>query len=78
MNNRKPGNGVEAKAWDDFIRRAKEYVDSGRLEDEESDYKREIGKKLADARKAVLDDSSNWHDLFVSAMSADNNYLLAA
>ena len=75
MNNRKPGNGVEAKAWDDFIRRAKEYVDSGRLEDEESDYKREIGKKLADARKAVLDDSSNWHDLFVSAMSADNNLI---
>ena len=75
MNNRKPRNGVEAKAWDDFIRRAKEYVDSGRLEDEESDYKREIGKKLADARKAVLDDSSNWHDLFVSAMSADNNLI---
>ena len=75
MNNRNTGNGVEAKAWDDFIRRAKEYVDSGRLEDEESDYKREIGKKLADARKAVLDDSSNWHDLFVSAMSADNNLI---
>ena len=75
MNNRKTGNGVEAKAWDEFIRRAKEYVDSGRLEVEESDYKREIGGKLADARKAVLDDSSNWHDLFVSAVSADNNFI---
>lgn len=74
MNNRKTGNGVEAKTWDDFIRRAKEYVDSGQLEDE-NDWKREIGGKLADARKAVLDDSSNWHDLFVSAMSADNNLI---
>lgn len=76
MNNRKTGNGVEAKAWDDFIRRAKEYVGSGRLE-VESDYKREIGGKLADARKAVLDDSSNWHDLFVSAVSAsaESNFI---
>ena len=76
MNNRKTGNGVEAKAWDDFIRRAKEYVDSGRLE-VESDYKREIGGKLAAARKAVLDDSSNWHDLFVSAVSAsaESNFI---
>ena len=39
MNNRKTGNGVEAEAWDEFVRRAKEYVDSGRLEVEETDYK---------------------------------------
>ncbi len=68
MSSRKTGNGVEAKAWDDFVRRARN-VDSGQLEAEETNYKREVGRKLADARKAVLDDSSNWHDLFVSAKS---------
>ena len=63
MNNRKTGNGVEAKAWDDFIRRAKEYVDSGRLEVEETDYKTAIGDKLVKARYAVLAGSDDWSSL---------------
>ena len=69
LSSRKVGNGVEnvdaAAKWDEFVRRAKEYVDSGRLESEESDYKREIGEDLAKVRVAVLADSSNWYDLFM-------------
>ena len=63
MNNRKTENGVEAKAWDDFIRCAKEYVDSGRLEVEETDYKTAIGDKLVKARYAVLAGSDDWSSL---------------
>ena len=33
--------------WNDFIRRAREYVDSGRLEKEELDYKRKVGERYA-------------------------------
>ena len=68
MNNRKTGNGVEAKEWDEFVRCAKEYFDSGRLEVEESDYKREMGEELAAVRTAVLSSDTNWPDLLKSAL----------
>ena len=48
--------------WDDFIRRAREYVDSGRLEKEELDYKRKVGERYANARKLVLQGSEEWKD----------------
>ena len=50
--------------WDDFVRRAQAYVDSGRLEIEEVDYKVEIGHKLAEAREAVLGGNDDWADLY--------------
>ena len=87
MSSGKTGNSVEngdttAKAWDDFVRRAKEYVDSGRLEVEETDYKIDMARSFEDAREEVLNvkddraeprpavpaDSSNWHDLFKRAL----------
>ena len=49
--------------WDDFVRRAKEYVASGRLVVEESEYKREMGRDLRAARDAVLAGASDWLDL---------------
>ena len=51
-----------ADPWDDFIRRAREYVDSGRLEKEELGYKRKVGERYADARKLVLQGSREWKD----------------
>ena len=40
--------------WDEFVNQAQKYVDTGNLEIEEIDYKVVIGRKLAEAREAVL------------------------
>ena len=50
--------------WDDFVRRAQAYVDTGRLEVEETEYKVDIGRRLAAAREAVLGDSDHWADMY--------------
>ena len=49
--------------WNEFVRRAKEYVAEGRLEDEEINYKVEIARRLSLARQAVLADDEGWSDL---------------
>ncbi len=54
--------------WSEFVRLAQAYVDSGRLETEEINYKREMGKDLVAARSAVLDSASNWHELLQYAL----------
>ena len=55
--------------WDEFVRRAREYVDSGKLEIEEIDYKVEIGRKLAEARAAVLGGPGDWGRLVRSGLN---------
>ena len=49
--------------WDEYVKHAQEYFDSGRLETEEIAYKREMGEDLAAARRAVLASAANWPDL---------------
>ena len=56
-------DGYSADLWGGFVRRAREYVDTGRLEDEEIDYKLEIGSRLAAARQAVMEEAEGWADL---------------
>ena len=46
--------------WDEFVRRAKEYVNTGKLEEEEIGYKVEIGRKLSDVREAVRSGRDDW------------------
>ena len=46
--------------WDEFVGRAKKYVESGRLESEEIAYKLEMGRDLASARDAVLNHAEDW------------------
>ena len=65
------------KTWDEFIKRAKEYVTSGRLETEEIGYKREMGEDLAAARRAVLADASNWDDLLKHALRTRGGHPIA-
>ena len=48
--------------WDEFVRRAKVYIDSGKLAEEETNYKVEIAGKLAEARRAVLAGEGGWQD----------------
>lgn len=49
--------------WDEFVRRAQEYKESGRLESEEIEYKLVLAGQFADARDAVLNGSEDWPEL---------------
>ena len=58
----------EADPWDEFIRQAQQYLDSGRLAEDELNHKLEIAADLETARDAVLAGESNWHDLLKHAL----------
>ena len=54
--------------WDEFVRQAQAYVDTGKLEEEEIPYKVEIGRKLAQAREAVFGGAGDWAQLLKAAL----------
>ena len=54
--------------WDESVRRAQAYVDSGKLETEEIKYKVEAGCKLDAVRQPVLDNASNWPEKLKRAL----------
>ena len=56
--------------WDNFVERAKEYVNSGRLEKEEIGYKVEIARRAAAAREAVLAGDDDWRDLLKDTLKS--------
>ena len=74
MGSRIIGNGVNSDPWNAIVRRAKEYVDSGRLESEEIEYKNEMGRKLAEARQAVLAGAEGWVGLVKGGMAGNIIY----
>ena len=49
--------------WDAYLGSGSGYLDSGKLWEEELDYKYEIGRKLSAAREATLDGADDWADL---------------
>ena len=53
---------LEADPWDEFVRQAQQYLDSGRLAEDELNHKLEIAAGLETARAAVLAGESDWHD----------------
>ena len=57
--------------WDTYVENAREYVDMGRLDFEETDYKVEIGERLAEAREAALVQSSSWPDLVKRGLNSN-------
>ena len=57
--------------WSEFVKRAQEYVDTGRMEEEEINYKVETGRKLAEARKAVFGGGGDWADLVKKGISGN-------
>ncbi len=63
-------NGRHARhdLWDEFVRRAQAYVDSGKLETEEIEYKVEAGRNLDAVRQPVLDNASNWPEKLKRAL----------
>ncbi len=46
--------------WDKYIEIASEYLDTGRMWPNELSYKYDIGRKLAEARKALLGGADGW------------------
>ena len=57
--------------WNEYVRRAQGYVDTGKLEIEEIEYKVKIGKKLREAREAVLAGSADWGNLVKSGIAGN-------
>ena len=62
MDSERTGDGEDLKleSWEEFVRLANEFIDSGNLKELEVDYKRNLGREFADARKAVLDNAQDW------------------
>ena len=69
-------DGLNPSSWEEFIERAKAYVDTGRLESEEIEYKVEIGKALSAARQAVMTGTSDWAELVRSKVVKNQNNLV--
>ena len=63
-----PPPSASDNLWDKFVRRAQAYVDTGRLESEEIEYKRQMGGDLVGSRNAVLASASHWNDLLKHAL----------
>lgn len=68
--------GSTPDPWDDFVRRAKAYIDAGTLEEDEIDFKIAIGGKLAVARDAMVNGADDWPQLLKKALiNRDNNLI---
>ena len=55
--------------WDQYLESVRRYIATDRLDSDEIDYKREIGKKLKDARSALLAGKDEWFELLKQALS---------
>ncbi len=61
VNNAWPSNSSRTP-WDEFVELARRYVDSGRLDEDEINYKLAVGELGANARTAVLSGADDWID----------------
>ncbi|MYA50807.1 MAG: AAA domain-containing protein [Chloroflexi bacterium] len=64
--------------WDEFVERAQRYMDSGRLEDEEIEYKLETGRKLSAVRKDLQSNHpafNGWRNDLKNALRGKNNLI---
>ena len=57
--------------WKDYVELAREFLASGRLANEETDYKLEIGSRLADARESVIADAGDWANKVKSGIAGN-------
>ncbi len=61
--------------WDKLVALAQAYIDTGRLETEEIEYKLEMSQALAAARRAVLSDADDWQSLVRSGIVKKQNII---
>ena len=62
--------------WDEFVRRAEAYNQTGRLDREEIDYKLKFARRLAEVRKAVVAGTDNWADRLKLTLAGKNSNLI--
>ena len=62
---------ADRERWNRYLNDVRRYVESGRLDREEVDYKLKTGDALSEARQAVLAGRGNWPDL-VKTATKDN------
>ena len=58
--------------WDSFVKLAKAYLATGKLEEQELDYKIEFGQRMMKAREALLVGTEDWPAIVYRALSASN------
>lgn len=63
-------------AWDRYLKRAKQILDDGSLDEKERYKKEELGAAVSRARSAVLANSENWSQLVKSAITHPKNNLI--
>ena len=72
----------EEDPWNEFVSQARQCLASGRLAEDELDYKMEIAADLETVRNAALAAQPNWHDLLRHALRSRPghpiNYMLLA
>ena len=61
--------------WEEFVELARQYVNSGRLDEEEVNYKLKVGELGAIARNAVLDGADDWIDRLKAAIFGTYNLM---
>ena len=65
--------------WNDFVNRAQEYIDTGRLDEEENDYKIKIAHNIATVRQAMLSEpveTADWLEPLKQAINDRENNLI--
>ena len=62
---------ITSRGWDEYVKLAQRYLESGNLEDDEYDYKVVIGNNTAAARDSVLEGQQDWAQLLESALAKD-------
>ena len=53
------------REWDEFVKEANALIDSGKLDEDETDFKLSLGQELSRARTAVLSGTENWRDILL-------------
>lgn len=53
------------REWDKFVKEANALIDSGKLDEDETDFKLSLGQELSRARTAVLGGAENWRDILL-------------
>ena len=55
--------------WNTYVQLAKEYLARGNIENDEIKFKQKVANDLSEARKAVLEDSDDWHSKLSDALN---------
>ena len=62
---------ITSDGWDEYVKIAQSYLESGKLEEDEYDFKVVIGNNTATARDSVLEGQQDWAQLLKSALVKD-------